>query len=124
MIRIHKYIATAALVVLPLCATAQTNGSNSPYSRYGFGLLGDGGNAFNKGMSGTAYGMRNGKEINTKNPASYAALDSLSFIFDFGMSLQNGNFSQDGKRPMLTIRRSTMFRQVFAWHHAWACRWA
>lgn len=98
MIRIHKYMATAALVVLPLCATAQTNGSNSPYSRYGFGLLGDGGNAFNKGMSGTAYGMRNGKEINTKNPASYAALDSLSFIFDFGMSLQNGNFAQDGKK--------------------------
>ena len=25
-----------------------------------FGLLGDGGNAFNKGMSGTAYAMRNG----------------------------------------------------------------
>ena len=77
MTTIHKYIATAALAVLPLCVAAQTNGSNSPYSRYGFGLLGDGGNAFNKGMSGTAYAMRNGKEINTKNPASYAALDSL-----------------------------------------------
>lgn len=66
MTTIHKYIATAALAVLPLCVAAQTNGSNSPYSRYGFGLLGDGGNAFNKGMSGTAYAMRNGKEINTK----------------------------------------------------------
>lgn len=98
MTTIHKYIATAALAVLPLCAAAQTNGSNSPYSRYGFGLLNDGGNAFNKGMSGTAYGMRNGTELNTKNPASYAALDSLSFIFDLGISLQNGNFSQNGTK--------------------------
>ena len=98
MTTIHKYIATAALAVLPLCAAAQTNGSNSPYSRYGFGLLNDGGNAFNKGMSGTAYGMRNGTELNTKNPASYAAIDSLSFIFDLGVSLQNGNFSQSGTK--------------------------
>ncbi len=97
MTRLHKYMAAAALLtVMPLCAMAQTNGSNSPYSRYGMGLLSDGGNAFNKGMSGTAYGMRYGSELNTKNPASYAAIDSLSMLFDFGVSLQNGNFSQQG----------------------------
>ena len=98
MTTLHKYLAVAMLAALPFGATAQTNGSNSPYSRYGFGLLGDGGNAFNKGMSGTAYGMRNGKELNTKNPASYAAIDSLTFLFDFGLSLQNGNFSQNGQK--------------------------
>lgn len=96
MTRFHKYMASAVLAVMPLCALAQTNGSNSPYSRYGLGLLSDGGNAFNKGMSGTAYGMRYGAELNTKNPASYAAIDSLSMLFDFGVSLQNGNFSQQG----------------------------
>ena len=97
MTRLHKYMTAAALLaVMPLCAMAQTNGSNSPYSRYGMGLLSDGGNAFNKGMSGTAYGMRYGSELNTKNPASYAAIDSLSMLFDFGVSLQNGNFSQQG----------------------------
>ena len=98
MTTLHKYLAAAALAVMPLGALAQTNGSNSPYSRYGFGLLGDGGNAFNKGMAGTAYGMRNGTELNTKNPASYAAIDSLSFLFDVGVSLQNGNFSQNGTK--------------------------
>lgn len=98
MTTIHKYLAAALLAATPLIAIGQTNGSNSPYSRYGFGLLGDGGNAFNKGMSGTAYGMRNGKELNTKNPASYSAIDSLTFLFDFGMSLQNGNFSQNGTK--------------------------
>ena len=96
MNKITKIFTAAALVAFALPALSQTNGSNSPYSRYGFGLLGDGANAFNMGMSGTAYGMRNGTELNSKNPASYAAIDSLSFLFDFGLSLQNGNIGQNG----------------------------
>lgn len=77
---------------------AQTNGSNSPYSRYGFGLLSDRAQGFNKGMSGLAYGMRGGSELNTKNPASYSSIDSLSFIFDAGFSLQNANLEQRGQK--------------------------
>ena len=94
-----RHIALAALLaVFALTAAAQTNGSNSPYSRYGFGLLGDGGNAFNKGMAGTAYAMRHGKQVNSKNPASYSAIDSLTFLFDVGLSLQHGNLSQSGRK--------------------------
>lgn len=93
MTKLTKIFSTALLLTASLTATAQNNGANSPYSRYGFGLLRDGGSAFNKGMAGTAYGMRKGNELNTKNPASYAAIDSLTFLFDIGMSLQNGNFS-------------------------------
>lgn len=90
-----SYILAAALMAAAaMPAAAQTNGSNSPYSRYGFGLLSDGANAFNKGMAGTGYGMRNGGQLNTKNPASYAAIDSLTFLFDFGLSLQNANIAQ------------------------------
>lgn len=100
MKQFRKSIAILALFVtgsvLPMMA--QTNGSNTPYSRYGFGLMNDRAGGFNKGMSGMAYGMQNGKELNVKNPASYAAIDSLSFLFDFGMSLQNGNFDQNGKK--------------------------
>lgn len=98
MKKIRKIVSAALLAAVAMPMSAQTNGSNSPYSRYGFGLLSDGGNAFNKGMSGTAYGMRNGTELNTKNPASYAAIDSLSFLFDFGVSLQNGNINQNGTK--------------------------
>lgn len=83
---------------LCLAAAAQTNGSNSPYSRYGFGLLSDRAQGFNKGMSALSYGMRGGTELNVKNPASYSAIDSLSFIFDMGFSLQNGNLEQNGKK--------------------------
>ena len=78
-------------------AIAQTNGSNSPYSRYGFGLLSDRAQGFNKGMAGVSYGMRNGKELNVKNPASYSSIDSLSFLFDIGLSLQNANLDQGGR---------------------------
>lgn len=96
MTTFRKILSTALLTAAILPVWGQTNGSNSPYSRYGFGLLNDGGNAFNKAMSGTAYGMRNGTQLNYKNPASYSAIDSLTMLFDFGMSLQNGNISQNG----------------------------
>lgn len=87
-----------ALTLAALPAAAQTNGSNSPYSRYGFGLLSDGASAFNKGMAGTAQGMRNGTELNVQNPASYAAIDSLAFLFDLGVTLQNGQIIQNGTK--------------------------
>lgn len=95
---IPKKILCAACLALASAApmTAQTNGSNSPYSRFGLGLLRDGGSAFNKGMAGTAYGFQDGQELNTLNPASYSKIDSLSFLFDFGLSIQNGNFAQGG----------------------------
>ena len=95
MIHAKKIMLALALAAgTSLTASAQTNGSNSPYSRYGFGLLNDQAQGFNKGMSGLAYGMSNGKELNFKNPASYASIDSLSFLFDVGLSLQKGNFKQ------------------------------
>lgn len=95
-----KVAALAGLAVLALAAPvgAQTNGSNSPYSRYGFGLLGDRAQGFNKGMSGLSYGMRNGTEVNSKNPASYSAIDSLTLLFDVGFSLQNANLEQAGRK--------------------------
>ena len=77
---------------------AQTNGSNSPYSRYGFGLLNDGGQSFNKGMAGVGYSLAGGQLINGKNPASYAQIDSLTFLFDVGVSLQNANLKSNDRR--------------------------
>lgn len=75
---------------------AQTNGTNSPYSRFGLGLLKEQSQGFNSGMGGVALGFQNGRQLNFKNPASYAVIDSLSFIFDVGMSLQNTKFSSNG----------------------------
>ncbi len=84
------------LSLAALYAPAQTNGSNSPYSRYGLGNLKDQSQGFNKAMSGVSLGFRDGNRINVQNPASYSAIDSLSFIFDVGITLQNTNFKSGG----------------------------
>lgn len=72
---------------------AQTS-TNSPYTRYGFGQLSDQSFGNSQAMGGISYGLRNGLQINASNPASYSAVDSLTFIFDAGMSLQNANFKE------------------------------
>lgn len=82
----------AVFCMATLPATAQTNGSNSPYSRFGLGNLNDHAQGFNKAMSGLGIGIRNNKFINMQNPASYSAIDSLTFLFDVGMTFQNANF--------------------------------
>lgn len=68
------------------------NGVNSPYSRYGFGIQSDRSMGFNKGMAGVAQGFRGGSIINTANPASYSDVDSLTALFDLGLTLSNGNY--------------------------------
>ncbi|MCD8317853.1 MAG: outer membrane protein transport protein [Paraprevotella sp.] len=92
----HKLILCVCLSVATLYASAQTNGSNSPYSRFGLGNMKDQSQGFNKGMGGVALGFRDGNRINMQNPASYSAIDSLSFIFDVSLSLQNANFKSGG----------------------------
>ncbi len=79
---------TLASLLTWTAATAQTNGSNSSYSRFGMGLLGDQSQGRNRSMGGVSQGLRSGQNVNKLNPASYSAVDSLTFIFDVGMSLQ------------------------------------
>lgn len=80
------------LTILTGVAVAQNN-TNSPYTRYGYGQLADPGSANSKAMGGVAYGLRDKYQVNFANPASYTSVDSLTFIFDGGISLQNTNFS-------------------------------
>lgn len=97
-----KLIRTCVLLAITLPGLislhAQTNGSNSPYSRYGFGLLSDGGQGFNKGMGGLGYALTSPRYINYKNPATYADVDSLTMLVDAGFTLQNGNIGRSGNR--------------------------
>ena len=99
------------MLTLPLKAIAQ-NGVNSPYSRYGFGLLSDRSMGFNKAMGGIAQGFRNGQEINTANPASYSATDSLTALFDLGVTVQNGNYSMG--RQSQNIKNSSFDYAAYA----------
>lgn len=63
------------------------NGTMTPYSRYGYGILNDNATAAQRSMGGVGYAMNSGRQINVMNPASYAAIDSLTFLFDMGVDL-------------------------------------
>ena len=96
--RHYKRLISAGFIwIIALVAMAQTS-TNSPYTRYGFGQLSDQSFASGKAMGGIGYGLRNGLQINATNPASYSAVDSLTFLFDAGMSLQNANFKENGTK--------------------------
>ena len=88
-----KIFAAMSIALLATPALAQS-GTNSPYSQYGIGVLSDQGNSFNRGMNGVGLGLRPHNQINYLNPASYSAVDSLSFILDAGLSLQMTNFKE------------------------------
>jgi hypothetical protein len=64
------------------------NNTNSPYTRYGYGELADRSFGAGRAMGGIGYGLRSNKQINPMNPASYTSMDSLTFIFDFGVAGQ------------------------------------
>lgn len=90
------YILMTALFV---CLGAYAdNGSNSPYTRYGVGLLSSGGTGINRQMGGLGYGLRSHEFVNFLNPASFAEADTLTMLFDAGFSLQNVNFKEGNKR--------------------------
>lgn len=69
-------------------ASADENGMVSPYSRYGFGSLNHYRTGFNSNMAGVGIGTQRGNELNPTNPASYAAIDSMTMLFDAGFSMQ------------------------------------
>ena len=88
-----QIICTAFAVVLALSGYAQS-GTNSPYSQYGIGVLSDQSQGFSRGMNGVGLAYRKGNAVNTLNPASYSAVDSLTMIFDVGLSGQITNFKE------------------------------
>lgn len=93
----RKIISSVLLGLIAIPVAAQS-GTNSPYSQYGLGVLTEQSQGFNRGMNGLAQGLRYGNQVNFLNPASYSAVDSLTMIFDVGLSGQITNLSEDGAR--------------------------
>jgi hypothetical protein len=85
-IRKKRFFLLIALLTITVVTFAQQVGSNSPYSRYGYGLLSNPALGASEAMGGISYGLRRSQQVNPGNPASYSELDSLTFIFDFGVS--------------------------------------
>jgi hypothetical protein len=83
---------TLLLVWLGIDVLAQAD-VDSPYSLFGVGQVRD--KAMNvklKGMGGTSNAMFGIGMINAENPASYAKIDSLAFLFDAGIYFKTSTF--------------------------------
>lgn len=94
--RISSSLLAVSISVVALAQSGTQSGTISPYSQYGLGVLADQSQGFNRGMNGTGLAMRSGTLVNTLNPASYSAVDSLTMLFDAGFSGQLTNFKENG----------------------------
>lgn len=90
MLKNKRFLFIAVLACVIGSLGAQTN---SPYSRYGYGILRDQTVGASKGMGGIGYGIRNSYSANPMNPASYSRVDSLTFLFDMGVYIRDGKLS-------------------------------
>lgn len=116
-----KLVVVFALVLSCALASAQTDGTYtgySPYSVYGVGQLHGSGTAWNRGMGGVGIASRNRRFINTLNPASVTARDSLSFMSDFGLGGRLSMFHEGDKRGANTTFNLENFAISFPlWRH-------
>ena len=86
------------MITLSVIGAWADNGVNSPYSRYGVGILSDQSLGINRQMGGMGYALRSHRFINIQNPASFSTADTLTMLFEAGFSMQNVNFKEGNKR--------------------------
>lgn len=91
-------------------------GTKSPYSQFGIGVLSDQSQGMSRGMNGVGYALREGNMVNTLNPASYSSIDSLTMLFDMGLSGQITNFEEGKVRRNASIAN---FEYVTGSFRAW-----
>ncbi|KAA6303237.1 MAG: hypothetical protein EZS26_000570 [Candidatus Ordinivivax streblomastigis] len=88
----------SVFLLFSVAVFSQNNNTKSPYTRYGYGKLADASSIAQRGMGGIGYGLRNPQLINALNPASYSAVDSMTFMFEAGVSGQIGWYNDNGIR--------------------------
>jgi hypothetical protein len=91
--RFRRVIFLLVLVMFPTLLFAQfNNNTTSPYSRFGMGELRPYSFGRTTAMGGASLASRYNQQINISNPASYTAVDSMSFLFEFGIEGRFSNF--------------------------------
>ncbi len=111
-------LVLALTVALPHGMRAQSNSTESPYSRFGIGDLSQKTAGVSRGMGNVGIALRSDRFINPKNPASYAAVDSQTFIFDFSASAGTSWFvegSNKDARLLGNFEYATMLFPVAPW---------
>ena len=75
--------------------------TNSPYSKYGVGLLRKQTFTRSFGMGGAGIGLRSDRDIGLINPASYSALRSVTFDVENNLPKNKKKIIKNYKLPML-----------------------
>ncbi|MDE5842575.1 MAG: hypothetical protein K2H35_02420 [Muribaculaceae bacterium] len=89
--RVAMVLTGVAAMTIPAMSQVQV----TPYSMYGYGIIGDRATSMQRQMGSVGYAMNSGRQINVMNPASYASIDSLTFLFDMGADVSM-LWSKDG----------------------------
>ena len=85
-LKIERKIWMFLICCLCVFSVQAQNEISLPYSSYGMGTLNRSSSGVLDAMGGVSYAMQSPYFINFRNPASYAAFDSLSFIADVAAS--------------------------------------
>ena len=93
-----RKIILVSLAMMFSIGTFAQGGTVSPYSQYGLGEIAQKGGGLNQGMNGLGVGVHRSYLVNPLNPASYAMVDSLTMLFDVGLSGQITNYNEAGKK--------------------------
>ena len=83
---IKKYLFIIGIVALTNIYSFSQSITNSPYTRFGIGDIDRNGFNNSKAMGGLSTGLRKSNQINYMNPAAISAQDTMSFIFDLGIT--------------------------------------
>ena len=95
--KINKKISLFLLAMVIGAGAAMAQIVTTPYSKMGYGMLSDNVSSIQRSMGGVGYAMKGGRIVNVMNPASYANVDSLTFLWDVGVDLTNLWSKENGK---------------------------
>lgn len=93
MQKFSKFVG-CLIIALPLAVLGQ-NYNNNPYTRFALGDLVTSGFSYNRSLGGSSIALRPSNQINYLNPASYTSQDTLSFLFQAGVSAQRSHLTTD-----------------------------
>lgn len=85
------------------------NEINSPYSGFGVGIVNKSSNGILDAMGGVSYAIQSPYFINFRNPASYAAFDSLTMVADVAASIYSTKLSTNGALQKNSYARPNYF---------------
>ncbi len=89
-----KYFLLVSIILMIGANASGQSDLSSPYSRFGLGdIITSSPNPVLKGMGGVSNAVSGPALLNPANPATYAKLDSLAFIFDAAFYMKNSTFA-------------------------------